>query len=66
MDSTVDIRHWLEPKQAALAMRKAKATVIRMVGDGRLKAVVYAGGLKRRRMKIDPASVDRYRLGGKN
>jgi hypothetical protein len=60
MDSTIDIRHWLETKQAALQLDKSTVTITRMAKDGRLRGVIYGGGSKRRRLRIDPLSVTEF------
>jgi hypothetical protein len=48
----------MEPKQVAARIKRSTKTVIAMVDDGRLRGIVVGGGRKRRRIRIDPASVN--------
>jgi hypothetical protein len=56
--TAADVRAWMEPKQVAARIKRSTKTVIAMVDDGRLRGIVVGGGRKRRRIRIDPASVN--------
>ncbi len=55
-----DIRDWIAPKAAALILRRTRQTVMAMVERGELRGCIY-GGDRRRRVKIDPATVHAYK-----
>lgn len=57
MNEEPDISGWMEPKEAAAALKLSPQTISRRCGAGILRACDRNKGGKNRKYRIDPASV---------
>lgn len=60
--ATDDQKNWLTPKEAGShpKLTLSAQTMIRLVEAGELEATIKHGSRKRRRFKINPASLEAY------
>jgi hypothetical protein len=64
MGEPVDLTTWMGTKGAAIATGLSVWTIVRLVDAGKLDARNVSSGSKRRRLRINPESLERYKLTG--